>query len=405
MPADRRARARRARRRAARLLTVCNAGRLATAGHRHGARRRSTPRPRRGEPVEVFACETRPLLQGARLTAWELADAGHPGHRARRRRRAAHCSRAGGIDAVIVGCDRVAANGDVANKIGTYALALAARTHGVPFYVAGPRSTLDAATARPAPRSRSSSATGDEVRAVAGLDVTTRRLEPCLRRDPGGAHHRPDHRRRRAAARRTGAIADRAGSDRGVRAAVYLGAGEVRIEERPVPRPGPGEVLVAMRACGICGSDLMHLVLRTRARRPCSGTSRSGVVVGGRRRRRCPAPGARVFVHHHVPCGDVRATAARGHETLCDDVQGDADRARRLLRADPRAGAQRRAATCSRCPTRVSDDAATLIEPLACCVRGLRPRARGRRHAAARDRRRPDGPAARPGGARPRRAT
>ena len=92
----------------------------------------------------------------------------------------------GEIDAVIVGCDRVAANGDVANKIGTYALAIAARHHGVPFYVAGPRSTLDAATR-----------TGAEIeieqrdgrRGPRGRRPRRdhRRLEPCLRRDPGGA--------------------------------------------------------------------------------------------------------------------------------------------------------------------------------------------------------------------------
>ena len=150
-----------------------------------------------GEPVEVFACETRPLLQGARLTAWELADAGIPvtvlpdGA-------APALLAGGGVDAVIVGCDRVAANGDVANKIGTYALAIAARHHGVPFYVAGPRSTLDAATA-----------TGAEIEIEqrdGGRGARGRRprrhdrgLEPCLRRDPRGADHRPDHRRGRAA--------------------------------------------------------------------------------------------------------------------------------------------------------------------------------------------------------------
>ena len=93
----------------------------------------------------MFACETRPLRQGARLTAWELADAGVPvtvlpdGA-------AGALLASGVVDAVIAGCDRVAANGDVANKIGTFGLAIAARHHGVPFYVLGPRSTLDVAT-------------------------------------------------------------------------------------------------------------------------------------------------------------------------------------------------------------------------------------------------------------------
>jgi methylthioribose-1-phosphate isomerase len=126
---------------ARRLLTICNAGRLATAGI-GTALAPVYVKAEAGEAVEVFACETRPLRQGARLTAWELASAGVPvtvlpdGA-------AAALLASGRVDAVIVGCDRVAANGDVANKVGTYALALAARAHGVPFYVAGPVSTLD----------------------------------------------------------------------------------------------------------------------------------------------------------------------------------------------------------------------------------------------------------------------
>ena len=123
------------------VLTHCNAGALATAGIgtalapiylAHGAGRR----------VHVFVDETRPLLQGSRLTAWELARAGIPvtviadGA-------AASLMRAGAITLCIVGADRIAANGDVANKIGTYAVALAAEHHGLPFYVAAPTSTLD----------------------------------------------------------------------------------------------------------------------------------------------------------------------------------------------------------------------------------------------------------------------
>jgi methylthioribose-1-phosphate isomerase len=127
------------------VLTHCNAGALATGGigtalapvyAAHAAGRR----------VAVVADETRPLLQGSRLTAWELGAAGVPctliadGMAASRLRR-------GDIACVIVGADRIAANGDVANKIGTYAVALAARAHGVPFYVAAPRSTFDFACA------------------------------------------------------------------------------------------------------------------------------------------------------------------------------------------------------------------------------------------------------------------
>jgi methylthioribose-1-phosphate isomerase len=130
---------------ARRLLTICNTGRLATAGS-GTALAIVYAKAAAGEPVEVFACETRPLLQGSRLTAWELEQAGIP-VTVLADGAAAPLLASGRVDAVIVGCDRVAANGDVANKIGTYALALAARAHGVGFYVVGPCSTLDAGTA------------------------------------------------------------------------------------------------------------------------------------------------------------------------------------------------------------------------------------------------------------------
>jgi methylthioribose-1-phosphate isomerase len=162
---------------ARRFLTVCNAGRLATAGI-GTALAPIYAKAESGEDVEVFACETRPLLQGARLTAWELSAAGIPvtvlpdG--------AAPSLLAGGVvDAVIVGCDRVAANGDVANKIGTYALAIAARHHGVPFYVAGPCSTLDPATPTGA-EIEIEQRDGEEVRAVAGLRETTAVWNPAF---------------------------------------------------------------------------------------------------------------------------------------------------------------------------------------------------------------------------------
>ncbi len=127
-----------------RLLTHCNTGRLATAGigtalgivHAKAAA---------GEPVEVLACESRPLLQGARLTAWELAEAGIPVTLIADGAAGAALA-AGRVQAVVVGCDRVARNGDTANKIGTYALAVLAKAHDVPFYVAGPMTTFDVAT-------------------------------------------------------------------------------------------------------------------------------------------------------------------------------------------------------------------------------------------------------------------
>ena len=162
---------------AERILTVCNAGRLATAGM-GTALAVVYAKAEAGEPVEVFACETRPLLQGARLTAWELGDAGIPvtvlpdGA-------APALLASGRVDAVITGCDRVAANGDTANKIGTYSLALAARHHDVPFYVAGPRSTLDPDTATGA-GIEIEQRDGGEVRAAAGLDVTTAVWNPAF---------------------------------------------------------------------------------------------------------------------------------------------------------------------------------------------------------------------------------
>ncbi|MET8850325.1 S-methyl-5-thioribose-1-phosphate isomerase [Amycolatopsis sp. NPDC004625] len=128
-------------RRPLRLLSHCNAGRLATVGwgsalgvvwHLH----------ERGLVEEVLVDETRPLLQGARLTAWELAQANVP-YRVQPDGAAAAAMARGLVDCVLVGADRIAANGDVANKIGTYGLAIAARHHRVPFVVVAPSSTVD----------------------------------------------------------------------------------------------------------------------------------------------------------------------------------------------------------------------------------------------------------------------
>jgi methylthioribose-1-phosphate isomerase len=129
----------------ARVLTHCNAGALATGGI-GTALAPIYVATANGNSIEVFVDESRPLLQGSRLTAWELQRAGisvtvlTDGM-------AASLMRERGIDLCIVGADRIAANGDVANKIGTYNLAIAARYHGVPFVVAAPTSTLDSATA------------------------------------------------------------------------------------------------------------------------------------------------------------------------------------------------------------------------------------------------------------------
>jgi len=123
------------------VLTHCNAGALATAGYGTalGVIRAAIAT---GKRIEVYACETRPFLQGARLTAWELLRDGIPTTLIADNM-AGHFLRSGRIGCVVVGADRIAANGDVANKIGTYALAVLARENGVPFYVAAPVSTLD----------------------------------------------------------------------------------------------------------------------------------------------------------------------------------------------------------------------------------------------------------------------
>lgn len=123
------------------VLTHCNAGSLATAGY-GTALGVIYAAVEAGKKVAVYADETRPLLQGARLTAWELRRAGID-VTLLADSAAGGLLRTGRIDAVIVGADRIAANGDVANKVGTYPLAVLARTHGVPFYVAAPWSTVD----------------------------------------------------------------------------------------------------------------------------------------------------------------------------------------------------------------------------------------------------------------------
>ena len=127
------------------VLTHCNAGALATCGYGTalGVIRGAVER---GKRIHVFADETRPFLQGARLTAWELMADGIP-TTVLCDNMAASLMRQGLIQAVVVGADRIAANGDVANKIGTYAVAILAREHGIPFYVAAPWSTIDRATA------------------------------------------------------------------------------------------------------------------------------------------------------------------------------------------------------------------------------------------------------------------
>jgi methylthioribose-1-phosphate isomerase len=197
------------------VLTHCNAGSLACVGYGTalGVVRAAVAS---GKRVRVWVDETRPVLQGARLTAWELDRLGIPATLVADAAAASLMAR-GEVDVVVVGADRVAANGDVANKIGTYALAVLARHHGVPFYVAAPASTIDLATAS-GEAIRIEERDPDEVRTIRGtrisppsvpafnpaFDVTPARLVTGIVTEVGVA--RPPYRRslpshvRRAAA-------------------------------------------------------------------------------------------------------------------------------------------------------------------------------------------------------------
>jgi methylthioribose-1-phosphate isomerase len=128
----------------AKILTHCNAGALATAGYGTalGVIRAASEQ---GKKIAVMADETRPFLQGARLTAWELVKDGIE-TTVITDNMAGMMMRKGEVDLVVVGADRIAANGDTANKIGTYMLAVLAKEHGLPFYVAAPISTVDPST-------------------------------------------------------------------------------------------------------------------------------------------------------------------------------------------------------------------------------------------------------------------
>lgn len=125
----------------ARILTICNTGSLATAGH--GTALGIIRTAFAADPtIFVYSCETRPRQQGLRLTAWELVKEGIP-FQSIVDSAAASLMRAGKVDLVVAGADRIAANGDTANKIGTYMLAVLAHHHRIPFYIAAPKSTLD----------------------------------------------------------------------------------------------------------------------------------------------------------------------------------------------------------------------------------------------------------------------
>ena len=187
----------------ARILTHCNAGALATAGYGTalGVIRGAVEA---GRKVRVIADETRPFLQGARLTAWELVKDGID-TTVITDNMAGAIMKAGDIDLVVVGADRIAANGDTANKIGTYSVAVLAKEHGIPFYVAAPWSTIDLATKdgdahsdRRAPFARSHARRQQSARAR-----RRPRSQPFVRRDAGQVHYGHHHRARRLPRRRS----------------------------------------------------------------------------------------------------------------------------------------------------------------------------------------------------------
>lgn len=145
----------------ARVMTHCNAGALATAGHGTALGVIRSARDQ-GKRLTVIANETRPYLQGARLTAWEMVQERIPVTLVTDNM-AGHLMQRGDVDVIVVGADRVAANGDVANKIGTYTLAVLAARHNIPFYVAAPLSTIDLGT---------SDGTGIPIEERAAVEVT-----------------------------------------------------------------------------------------------------------------------------------------------------------------------------------------------------------------------------------------
>lgn len=152
----------------ANILTHCNAGALATAGYGTalGVIRAAHEQ---GKKVHVWVDETRPFLQGARLTAWELQQDGIP-FTLISDNAAGMLMRSKMVDLVIVGADRIAANGDVANKIGTYSLAVLAKHHGIPFYVAAPTSTIDL-SCRKGDEIPIEQRDGEEVRTILGMRI------------------------------------------------------------------------------------------------------------------------------------------------------------------------------------------------------------------------------------------
>ena len=176
------------------MLTHCNAGALATAGYGSalGVIRAAVEQ---GKQVSVIADETRPFLQGARLTAWELLRDGIA-TTVITESMAGPLMRSGDVDLVVVGADRIAANGDTANKIGTYTVAVLAHEHKIPFYVAAPVSTIDLATPDGG-QIPIEERNEREVTHIGSSRLTPEgraHPQPRLRRDAASLHHRHHHR-------------------------------------------------------------------------------------------------------------------------------------------------------------------------------------------------------------------
>ena len=236
-----------------RILTHCNTGPLA-CGQYGTALGVVQAAHHAGRPLHVWVDETRPYLQGARLTTWELAQAGVP-HSLLPDVAAGHLMARGEVDVILVGADRVAANGDTANKVGTYTLAVLAARHGIPFYVCAPTSTVDLATAD------GSDIDIEERRAEEVTEIRGVRIappghggpQPVIRRHPG----RADHRDRDRGRGHPGALRDRParrGRERG---------GTVGVDARlpRVPADGRGDTAAGRRPDRTCpGGGLMASV-------------------------------------------------------------------------------------------------------------------------------------------------
>ena len=298
---------------ARRILTHCNTGALAAPG-RGTALAVVAEKAQRGTLDSVLATESRPLLQGARLTTYELARLNIP-HELIVDSAAAGLIAGGAVDAVIVGCDRVAANGDVANKVGTYGLALAAHAAGIPFVVAGPTSTIDPNTPDGArhhdrgarPRRGQSRWPGQRITLDGtrcrnpAFDVTPAALISALVTERGVIRS-PD-----------AEPSPRTAPSSKMRVARSFAPGDVRIEEAPEPEAGPGEVVCDVLACGVCGSDVTDWYIAPRLP-AVLGHEVIGTVRARRRRRRLhrpPGPAWRSTTTRRAASAGVAGAATR----------------------------------------------------------------------------------------------